>query len=80
MAVKKTNPFLENEKRLSEIRETESKATNKDSESKDKYKVLLRLDSSLEAPIRRAAKEVGLPVTKYIELAVRKELREGGLL
>ena len=40
-----------------------------------KYKVLLRLNGKLEQPIRDAAEELGLPVTKFIEMAIREKLK-----
>lgn len=53
--------------------------STEDEEVKGKYKVLLRLDSSLEEPIRQAAAELGLPVTKFIEVLIRGELNKGNL-
>lgn len=42
---------------------------------KEKYPVLLRFPGDLEEPIKSAAKDLGLPVTKYIEMVVRENLR-----
>ena len=49
-------------------------------EPRKKYVVSLRLNGELEGIIRRAAYETGLPITKYIEQAVRQKLKEDGLL
>lgn len=42
---------------------------------KEKYPVLLRFPGDLEEPIKLAAKDLGLPVTKYIEMLVRNNLK-----
>ena len=49
-------------------------------EPRDKYIVNIRFNGELEGIIRRAAYKAGLPITKYIEQAVRQKLKDDGLL
>lgn len=48
----------------------------KTQEKKEKYIVNVRFSGEIEDEIREAARRSGLPVTKYIELAVRRQLKE----
>lgn len=55
----------------------DSKFAELSKHKKDKYNIALRLDASLEAPLREAANELGLSVTKYIEVAIREKMKRG---
>ena len=60
------------------IDETESKEEilhEVKAEPRRKYVVNLRLNGELEEEIRRAAYDTGLPITKFIEMAVREKLK-----
>ena len=46
----------------------------KGADPREKYIVNLRLDGELKDPIIQAAYEMGLPITKFIDLAVREKL------
>lgn len=65
------NRFKDNEPK-----KVANSVVQENSKTTEKYKVLLRLDGALEGQIKTAAAEMGLPVTKYIELAVREKLRD----
>ena len=47
--------------------------------NKEHYKVSLKLNAELEAPIETAASMHNLTVPQYIELAIRKQLKEDQL-
>lgn len=87
------NRFEEKEKKSSEIKafadernltsvkkEKEEKKIDFSSiKKKEKYKLLLYLDTSLEKPLKKLAEESGLSLTKCIEVLIRKAIKKGEL-
>lgn len=41
-----------------------------------KYKLMVRVGAELEEPLKAAAADMGLPVARFVELALREKLKD----
>lgn len=67
------------ERNLTSVKKEKYKTDFSSLKTKEKYKLLLRLDPSLEEPLKRMAEENGLSVTKLIEVLIRKAIKRDEL-